>query len=61
MWLCICVNVKIIVRNIQFTGDKEMITVEDKEIIRRAYYVEHKSIRQIQTEVPPYKWAPDVP
>ncbi len=45
----------------QFIGDKEMITVEDKEIIRRAYYVEHKSIRQIQTEVPPYKWAPDVP
>lgn len=27
-----------------------MITVEDKEIIRRAYYIEHKSIRQIQRE-----------
>ena len=24
-----------IVHNIQFTGDKEMITVEDKEIVRR--------------------------
>jgi transposase len=34
----------------QFIGDKEMITVEDKEIIRRAYYIEHKSIRQIQRE-----------
>ena len=27
-----------------------MITVEDKEIVRRAYYIEHKSIRQIQRE-----------
>jgi transposase len=35
----------------QFIGDKEMITVEDKEVIRRAYYVEHKSIRQIQREM----------
>jgi len=34
----------------QFIGDKEMITVEDKETIRRAYYIEHKSIRQIQRE-----------
>lgn len=27
-----------------------MITVEDKEQIRRAYYIEHKSIRQIHRE-----------
>jgi transposase len=28
-----------------------MITVEDREIIRRAYYIEHKSIRQIAQEL----------
>ena len=27
-----------------------MITVEDREAIRRAYYLEHKSIRQIARE-----------
>ena len=44
VFLSVWVNVN------QFIGDKEMITVEDKEIIRRAYYIEHKSIRQIQRE-----------
>jgi hypothetical protein len=34
-------NVNLMVHNIQFAGDKEMITVEDKEIVRRAYYIEH--------------------
>jgi transposase len=29
---------------------KEMVTVEDREQMRRAYYVEHKSIRQIARE-----------
>jgi transposase len=34
----------------QYSGEREMITVERKEQLRRAFHVEGKSIRQIQRE-----------
>jgi transposase len=34
----------------QYSGEREMITVERKEQLRRAFYVEGKSIREIQRE-----------
>ena len=34
----------------QYPGEREMITVERKEQLRRGFYVEGKSIRQLQRE-----------